>query len=53
MANELYANGVGDFLAVLEAQESLYSSEDKLVRSHRNVAANMISLYKALGDGWE
>jgi outer membrane protein TolC len=53
LANQLYSNGVGDFLAVLEAQESLYSSEDQLVRSQGNVAANLISLYKALGGGWQ
>ena len=53
LANQLYTHGVGDFLAVLEAQESLYSSEDELVQSQRNIAANMITLYKALGGGWQ
>jgi len=53
LANQLYSSGVGDFLAVLEAQESLYSSEDRLVRSQGNVAANLIGLYKALGGGWD
>jgi outer membrane protein TolC len=38
---------------VLEAQESLYSAEDQLVQSQRNAAANLVSLYKALGGGWE
>jgi multidrug efflux system outer membrane protein len=38
---------------VLEAQESLYSSEDELVRSQRDAATNLISLYKALGGGWD
>ena len=53
LANQLYAHGVGDFLSVLEAQESLYSAEDQLVRSQRNAATNLIGLYKALGGGWE
>jgi Outer membrane efflux protein len=53
LANQLYSHGVGDFLSVLEAQESLYSSEDQLVRSQRDAATNLISLYKALGGGWE
>jgi multidrug efflux system outer membrane protein len=53
LANQLYAHGVGDFLAVLKAQESLYSSEDELVLSQRNIATNKISLYKALGGGWQ
>jgi outer membrane protein TolC len=38
---------------VLSAQRSLLSSEDALVRSERNVAANLVALYKALGGGWE
>ena len=53
LANQLYSHGVGDFLSVLEAQESLYSAEDQLVRSQRNAATNLIGLYKALGGGWE
>lgn len=53
LANQLYSHGVGDFLSVLEAQESLYSSEDQLVRSQHDAATNLISLYKALGGGWE
>ena len=53
LASQLYSRGVGDFLSVLEAQESLYSSEDQLVRSQRNAAKNLIGLYKALGGGWE
>jgi outer membrane protein TolC len=43
----------GDFFGVLEAQKSLYSSEDQLVQSQRNAAANLIGLYRALGGGWE
>jgi NodT family efflux transporter outer membrane factor (OMF) lipoprotein len=53
LAKQLYSHGVGDFLSVLEAQESLYSTEDQLVRSQRNAATNLIGLYKALGGGWE
>jgi NodT family efflux transporter outer membrane factor (OMF) lipoprotein len=53
LASQLYSSGVGDFLAVLEAQESLHASEDQLVQSQGNVVANLISLYKALGGGWE
>jgi outer membrane protein TolC len=53
LASQLYAHGVGDFLAVLEAQETLYSSQDQLVQSHRDAATNLVRLYKALGGGWE
>lgn len=53
LANDLYAKGLGDFLNVLDAQRSLYQSEDQLVDSTRAVAANLVALYKALGGGWE
>jgi len=53
LARKLYANGLTDFLNVLEAERSLYQAQDKLVQSDRNVSANLIALYKALGGGWQ
>ena len=53
LSTALYKQGETDFLNVLVAQRSLYSSEDALVQSDRNVAANLVRLYKALGGGWE
>ena len=50
---KLYTAGRIDFLNVLNAQRSLYLSEDALVQSVRNVSGNLIALYKALGGGWE
>ena len=52
-ANQLYANGLTDFLRVLDAERSLYQSQDALVASDRTISANLISLYKSLGGGWE
>jgi NodT family efflux transporter outer membrane factor (OMF) lipoprotein len=53
MANKLYANGLTDFLHVLDAERSLYQAQDALVQSDRTVSANLVSLYKSLGGGWE
>ena len=53
LSTELYTRGLGDFLSVLESQRSLFGSEDQLVQSERAVVANLISVYKALGGGWE
>ncbi len=53
LASELYTKGLGDFLNVLDAERSLYQSEDQLVVSERAVAENLVALYKALGGGWE
>jgi outer membrane protein TolC len=53
LAVRLYTGGETDFLNVLSAQQSLYSSEDALVQSTQTVASELIALYKALGGGWE
>ena len=53
LSMQLYTQGQTDFLTVLEAQRSLYVSEDALVQSTRNTATDLIALYKALGGGWE
>ena len=53
LAMRLYVTGKTDFLNVLIAQRSLYTSEDALVQSSRTVGSNLITLYKALGGGWE
>ena len=45
----LYTEGQIDFLNVLDAQRSLYASEDALVQSERSIATDLIALYKALG----
>lgn len=52
LSNALYENGLIEFLEVINAQRSLFSSEDALVQSDRTIATNLISLYKALGGGW-
>jgi outer membrane protein, multidrug efflux system len=53
LANQLYTKGLGNYLNLLDAQRSLYVSQDELVRSERAVTLNLIALYKALGGGWE
>jgi outer membrane protein TolC len=53
LANKLYANGLTDFLHVLDSERSLYQVQDALVQSDRTVSANLVSLYKSLGGGWE
>jgi NodT family efflux transporter outer membrane factor (OMF) lipoprotein len=53
LANQLYANGLASFINVLDAERSLYQAQDALVQSDKAVTQNLISLYKALGGGWE
>jgi NodT family efflux transporter outer membrane factor (OMF) lipoprotein len=53
MSTELWQKGSKDFLSVLDAQRSLFAAQDAMARSEQQVSANLISLYKALGGGWE
>jgi outer membrane protein, multidrug efflux system len=53
LANRLYANGLTDFLHVLDAERSLYQAQDALAQSDRTISINLVSLYKSLGGGWE
>jgi len=52
LATQLYSQGQTEFLSVLDSQRSLYASEDSLVQSTRNLSTDLVSLYKALGGGW-
>ena len=53
LAMTLYLAGKSDFLNVIIAQRSLFTTEDALSQSTRTVDTNLIALYKALGGGWE
>jgi len=53
LANDLYKQGLTDFLSVLQAQRDLFVSEAALVQSDSLVTSNLVALYKALGGGWE
>ena len=53
LANQLYANGLANFINVLDAERSLYQAQDALVQSDQTVTTDVIALYKSLGGGWE
>jgi len=52
LAQDLYRNGLVDFLNVLQSERDVYQAEDALVQSQATVSENLIALYKALGGGW-
>ena len=52
-ATELYKAGLGDFLNVLDGERNLYSAEDNLAQSEQTLTQQTVSLYKALGAGWQ
>ncbi len=53
LAMKLYLAGKSDFLNVLTAQRTLFLNEEALAQSNRNLAVDLVALYKALGGGWE
>ncbi len=52
IAEQRYASGLIDFLAVLDSQRTLFNLEDQLASSTGELATAQIQLYKALGGGW-
>jgi NodT family efflux transporter outer membrane factor (OMF) lipoprotein len=53
LAKRRYQQGLTDFLAVLVAEQTLLSSQDSLVLSNEAIDTDIVTLYKALGGGWE
>jgi len=53
LATLRYTNGEAEFLNVLVVQRFLFSAELALANSDRALAAGLVSLYKALGGGWD
>jgi NodT family efflux transporter outer membrane factor (OMF) lipoprotein len=48
-----YRDGAVDYERVLDSERTQLQEENKLVNLRSNAATNVISLYKALGGGWE
>ena len=48
-----YSEGKTDFTTVLVAQQELLKQQNELVSMQGTVATTLVSLYRALGGGWE
>ena len=53
VAQQRYREGAVDFLNVLTVQRDLLNAESDLAQSRAVAADNLVTLYKALGGGWE
>jgi NodT family efflux transporter outer membrane factor (OMF) lipoprotein len=53
IATQRYQGGFTNYLDVLDAQRELYALEDEYALSQEAVVDQFISIYKALGGGWE
>ena len=52
LAELRYRNGVDSNLSLLDAQRSLYSAKQSLVELRQSRLSSLVTLYKALGGGW-
>lgn len=53
LVKDLYENGLTDFQNVLDSQRTLFAQQDKLTLSRGQKLIDLISVYKALGGGWQ
>jgi outer membrane protein, multidrug efflux system len=53
LSSERYVAGKASYYEVLEAQQQLFPSELNLARTQRDQLLAVVSLYKALGGGWQ
>lgn len=52
LSRERYRLGIDSYLAVLDSQRFMYSSQQNLITVRLNRELNQILLYKTLGGGW-
>jgi multidrug efflux system outer membrane protein len=48
-----YKNGVASYLDLLDAQRSLFSTQQAVVQVRLGQLQNQVTLFKALGGGWD
>jgi NodT family efflux transporter outer membrane factor (OMF) lipoprotein len=53
LSRDLYTQGITDFQRVLDAEREALQSEENLVFAEEATMRALISIYKALGGGWE
>jgi multidrug efflux system outer membrane protein len=53
LAEMRFRSGVDSYLSTLDAQRSLYAAAQGLVTVRQAELANQVTLYKALGGGWQ
>lgn len=53
LADELYQAGLGDLYQVLDNQQQLVTIQESLLLARQQALSEVVSLYRALGGGWE
>jgi NodT family efflux transporter outer membrane factor (OMF) lipoprotein len=53
LARDRYTHGLADFIQVLDAERTLVSSRQQLVQADVALTTDVVTLYTALGGGWQ
>jgi outer membrane protein TolC len=53
LATERFDRGLTDSLNVIDAQRQQYEIEQQYISAQQSAAAQLVTLYKSLGGGWE
>ena len=53
LARDSYRKGLSSFITVLDAQRQLAQSREQYTQGTTQVSTDLVSLYKALGGGWQ
>ena len=53
LAEQRYKEGLGSYLQVLTAQQSLFGAQKSEEQSIETISTDLVKLYQALGGGWE
>lgn len=53
LARQRHEAGVSSYLEVLDAQRTLYAVQQSLIQTRLARETNLVTLYKALGGGWD
>ena len=52
VSDQLFREGISNYLTVLDSQRSLYTAQQSLVQTRLERLNNLVTLYKVLGGGW-
>ena len=53
LSEQRYREGLGDYLQVLTAEQSLLRAEQSAAQAVETISTDLVTLYQALGGGWE
>jgi outer membrane protein, multidrug efflux system len=53
LAQSQYANGLASFIQVLDSERTVLSDRQALVQADMQIVTDIVTLYRALGGGWE